>query len=421
MDKNFVGVILAAGKGTRMKSEIPKVLHPICGMPMLSYVLDLAKELKLKSSLVIVGHKREMLKGILDEYNAKPIYQDKLLGTADALKRVQGALKSFHGNVLVLYGDQPLLKIETLKQLIQKHLQSNAAATILTANLNNPCGYGRITRDNYARITAIVEDKDATEAQKAITEINTGIICFKKEPLFKAIAKIRPNNAKKEYYLTDCVKIMADEGLMVESVCISEDVPQAQGINSRQDLAQAAKTMRRRILETYMENGVSIVDPETTHIDSGCRIGQDTIIYPFTVIEKDVKIGKFCQIGPFCHLRPQTVIEDKATIGNFTEIARSKIGKDVFMKHFSYLGDARVGSRVNIGCGTVTANFDGKNKQQTIIDDDAFIGSDTIFRAPVKIGKKAVTGAAAVVTRDVLAAQTVVGVPARPLSKHNRG
>ncbi|TAN60026.1 bifunctional UDP-N-acetylglucosamine diphosphorylase/glucosamine-1-phosphate N-acetyltransferase GlmU, partial [bacterium] len=203
----------------------------------------------------------------------------------------------------------------------------------------------------------------------------------------------------------------------VESVCIAEDVPQAQGINSRQDLAEAQKTMRRRILEAYMENGVSIVDPQTTHIDSGCRIGRDTIIYPFTVIEKDVKIGKFCQIGPFCHLRPQTVIEDKATIGNFTEIARSKIGKDVFMKHFSYLGDARVGSRVNIGCGTVTANFDGRNKQKTIIGDDAFIGSDTIFRAPVKVGKKAVTGAAAVVTRDVLAAQTVVGVPARPLSK----
>ena len=400
-----------------MKSEIPKVLHPLCGKPMLAYVLDLAKDLKLRNTLVVVGHKKELLKDLLNEYKVKMIHQDKLLGTADALRRAQNALKNFSGNVLVLYGDQPLLRKETLKTLTQKHLDTNACATILTANLANPCGYGRIIRDNYARIIAIVEDKEATAAQKSITEINTGIICFKKGALFKAIAKIRPDNAKKEYYLTDAIKIMAGEGLAIESLCISDDVQEAQGINSRQDLAQAQRTIRLRILDYFMTQGVSIMDPDTTTIECGCKIGQDTVIYPFTVIEKGVKIGKFCSIGPFCHLRPQTIIKAGAIIGNFTETVRCAIGEGTLMKHFSYLGDTFVGNRVNIGCGTVTANFDGQKKLKTVIGDGAFIGSDTVLRAPVKVGKKAITGAGAVVTKDVKAGQVVVGVPARPLKK----
>ncbi len=420
MNKNIAAIILAAGKSTRMKSETPKVLHPLCGRPMLSYVLDLAKDLKLSHTYVVVGHKKELLEDLLDEYKVKSIYQDRLLGTADAIRRAEGVLRNFHGNILVLYGDQPLLKKETLKNLIQRHIQTNASATILTAHPANPAGYGRIVRNQYAGITAIVEDKDASGEQKSISEINTGIICFKKDPLFKALVKIRPENAKKEYYLTDCIKIMADEGLSVESVSIHDDIGQAQGINSRADLAQAQKLMRGRILEKYMESGVSIVDPETTYINAGCKIGQDTIIYPFTVIENDVKIGKFCQLGPFCHLRPHTVIEDKTVIGNFTEVARSRIGKDVFMKHFSYLGDTFVGRNVNIGCGTVTANFDGKNKLKTFIGEGAFIGSDTILRAPVKIGKKAVTGAGSVVTKDVKPGVVVAGVPARQI-KSKRG
>ena len=419
MSKNFAGIILAAGKGTRMKSEIPKVLHPLCGRPMLAYVLDLAKTLKLDRTIVITGHGRELLPGILAEYKAKSVYQDRLVGTADAVRRTEGTLKGFSGNLLILYGDQPLLKAATLKKLIQRHISSFASATILTACMDNPFGYGRIIRDNHGRVRAIVEEKDASEEQKRVKEINTGIICFKKDILFKAIARIKPDNAKKEYYLTDAIKIMAAQGLAIESLCISEDVREAQGINSRIDLAQAQKIMRQRILDNFMASGVSIIDPDTTYIEAGCKIGQDTVIYPFTVIEKDVIIKKFCSIGPFCHLRPGTRIEDKAVIGNFTEIVRSRIGQDTLMKHFSYLGDAVVGRAVNIGCGTVSANFDGKNKQRTIIDAGAFIGSDTVLIAPVKIGKKAVTGAGSVITRDVQAGEVVVGVPARPLKFKN--
>lgn len=420
MDKNFAAIILAAGEGTRMKSAIPKVMHPLCGRPMLAYVLDLAKEMKLKSTLVVVGHKREMLQGLLADYNAKPVYQDNLLGTADAVKRTESALRNFFGNIIVLYGDQPLLQKETLQRLIQKHNQTSAAATILSAYMSNPSGYGRIIRDNYGSLKAIIEEKDATDNQRNISEINTGIICFKKQLLFKAIARVKPNNAKKEYYLTDCIKLMAEEGLRVESMALQGDVREAQGINTQIDLAQAQRIMRYRILEKFMLQGVGIVDPETTYIDFGATVGQDTIIYPFTVIEKDVKIGNFCSLGPFCHLRPATVIEDRTVIGNYTEISRSHLGKDVFMKHFSYLGDTAVGKNVNIGCGTVVANFDGKNKQKTIIGDGAFIGCDTVLRAPVEIGKYAITGAGAVVTRDVHEGEVVVGIPAKELQYTRR-
>lgn len=418
MDKKFAGIILAAGEGTRMKSATPKVLHPLCGRPMLAYVLDLAKKLNLSKTLVVVGNKKELLKGLLDQCRAKAVYQAERLGTADALKRARGILRGSSGNILILYGDQPLLQAKTLKELMRKHLASCASATILTASMEDPGGYGRIVRDNYARVTAIIEDKDATNEQKNIKEVNTGIICFKKNDLFKAIAKIKPDNAKREYYLTDAIKIMAGEGLIVESLCITVDPAQAQGINSRQDLAQAQKIMRLRILDNLMASGVSIVDPQATHIDYDCKIGPDTIIYPFTVVEKDVIIGKFCSIGPFCHLRPGTRIEDRVIIGNFTEVARSRIGGETLMKHFSYMGDAAVGENVNIGCGAVTANFDGKNKQKTVIDDGAFIGSDTILRAPVKIGRKAVTGAGSVITKEVKAGEVVAGVPARPLKKY---
>jgi bifunctional UDP-N-acetylglucosamine pyrophosphorylase/glucosamine-1-phosphate N-acetyltransferase len=417
MDKKFVGIILAAGEGTRMKSAAPKVLHPLCARPMLAYVLDLARKLKLSKTLVVVGNKKELFKDLLDEYQAKAVYQAKRLGTADAVKMAQGILRGFLGDILILYGDQPLLQAKALKELMQKHLASRASATILTASVEDPRGYGRIARDNYARITAIIEDKDATDEQKNIKEVNTGIICFKKNDLFKAIAKIRPDNVKREYYLTDAIKIMAGEGLAVESLCITVDAASAQGINSRQDLAQAQKIMRLRILDNLMASGVSIIDPQSTHIDYDCKIGRDSIIFPFTVIERDVIIGKFCSIGPFCHLRPGTRIEDRVIIGNFTEVARSRVGKETLMKHFSYIGDAVVGRNVNIGCGTVTANFDGKNKLKTVIGDNAFIGSDTILRAPVKIGRYAVTGAGAVVIKDVKSKEVAVGVPARPLKR----
>ena len=418
MKNNIACIILAAGEGTRMKSRIPKVLHTICGKPMLGYVLELAGKLKAKRTIVVVGHKKELLKSLLAEYKVKTVYQDKLLGTADAVQRASSGLAGFNGNILILYGDQPLLEKETLARLLEKHNENKADATVLTGITNDPFGYGRIIRDNFSRVTAIVEEKDADYAQREIKEINTGIICFKKEPLLRSIAGIKPNNAKKEYYLTDVIKIFAQEGLRIESLCIDEnDAGQAQGINTRGDLIAAQKVMRLRLLEDYIGKGVSIVDPESTFIDSGCKIGEETVIYPFTVIDKDVKIGKLCSIGPFCHLRSGTVLEDNVLIGNFTELVRTRIGKNTWMKHFSYLGDAVVGRNVNIGCGTVSANFDGVNKQKTVIEDDAFIGVDTLLRAPVRIGKKAKTGAGAVVIKDVKKGTVVVGVPARELKK----
>ncbi len=417
MSKNFACIILAAGKGTRMKSETPKVLHKICGRPMLAYVLDLAEDLKIDAKVVVTGHGKELLGGLLSEYKAKSVYQDKLLGTADAVRRTEGLLKNFKGHCIILYGDQPLLKLEVLKDLIKKHIATGAGATILTAYTQNPYGYGRIIRNNFSRIQEIVEEKDATGAQREISEVNTGIICFKKDLLFKIIKEIKPNNAKKEYYLTDTIKIIAQRGLVAESHIIVEDIEQAQGINNRGDLAQAQKIMNSNMIAKFMEDGVTIVDPNATYIDYGCKIGQDTIIYPFTVIEKNVKIGKFCSIGPFCHLRGETVVRDKVTVGNYTEITRSRVGEGTFMKHFSYLGDAFVSENVNIGCGTVTANFDGKNKQKTFVGKGAFIGSDTVIVAPIKVGEGAITGAGSVVTKDVKSGKIVAGVPAKEIKK----
>ncbi|MFA7705967.1 MAG: NTP transferase domain-containing protein [Candidatus Omnitrophota bacterium] len=415
MNKDLAVIILAAGKSTRMKSEVPKVLHPLCGRPMIGYVLDLVAALKPAQTVAVLGHKQEMVRKFIPK-GVKIAVQKKLIGTADAVKTGLQALKGFKGTVLILYGDNPLLKKQTLKELLDYHSENNADATLLTAQLKEPAGYGRIMRDKYFSICGIVEEKDADEVQKDIQEINTGIMVFKKEKLSVNLSSIRPNNLKKEYYLTDIIEIFARKNYLVEGLKI-KDAREALGINTRAELAKANSIMQKTINDKLMQDGVTIVDPATAFINFGTKIGKDTVIYPFTVIERDVKIGKRCFVGPFAHLREGVGLGDDVTAGNFIEMVRSRIGAKTFIKHFSYLGDSTVGSNVNIGAGTVTANFDGKNKNYTVIKDNVKIGSDTVIVAPVKIGKSAVTGAGTVVIKNVPDKAVVAGVPARILKK----
>lgn len=420
MKKNIAVIILAAGKSTRMKSSLPKVLHPICGRPMLGYVLDLVKGLKIKKVIAVLGHKHNEVSKFLPP-GMKVVIQKRLLGTADAVKVAQPALRKFEGTVLVLYADNPLLKKETLKKLLEYHLKNNLDATLLTAKLEKPAGYGRVLRDKYASICGIVEEKDADDFELDIKEINSGIACFNKVRLFEALKYVRTNNRKKEYYLTDVIGILYKKGYLIDSLRLS-DTEEALGINSRQDLAAASRIMQRRINEELMKDGVSILDPNSTFISYGAKIGEETTIYPFTVMESDVRIGRRCAIGPFTHLRDGSRIEDEVVVGNFMEVVRSKISAKTLIKHFGYLGDSRIGRGVNIGAGTVTANFDGKKKNVTVIKDNALIGVDTVLIAPVKIGRAAITGAGAVVlkNKNVANGATVVGMPAHPLRKRGK-
>ncbi len=417
MSKNVAVIILAAGKGERMKSELPKVLHCLCGRPLVSYVLSLVKDLKIKSKVAVVGYKHEKVRAHLGG-DIKVAVQEKLLGTADAVRKALALLKGFHGTTLILYGDIPLLKKETIDKLIKRHRDVGASATFLTAKMEKPQGYGRVLRDKYSTMCGIIEEKDADDFQKDIKEINTGIACFDKDKLVEALKSVKLNKKKKEYYLTDVIGILYSKNELVETVDLS-DACEGMGINSQKELAKAARVMQQRINDELMDAGVNITDPQTTFIDYGVKIGQGTVIYPFTVIEKNVKIGKNCFIGPFVHLREDTQVKNHVTLGNFLEVARSRLDSGIFIKHFGYIGDARLGRSVNIGAGTVTANFDGKNKNTTVIEDGAFIGSDTVLVAPVRIGKSAVTGAGAVVLKDskVPAGEVVVGVPARLLKK----
>lgn len=415
MKKDIAVIILAAGKGERMKSETPKVLHKICGRPMIGYVLDLVKSLRPKQRVVVLGYKQKLVSKEITA-GVKVAIQKKLIGTADAVKVALKELKGFRGTVLVLYGDTPLLKKETVDKLIKYHTENNVDATLLTAKLVKPKGYGRVLRDKYFSVSSIVEEKDADDFEQDIKEINTGIICFNKVSLEGALSKVKANNKKKEYYLTDVIKILYAQGKLVDGIKIG-DINEAMGINSRVELAKANLIMQSRINEKLMLDGVSIVDPGSTFINYGTKIGQETVIYPFTVIESDVKIGKRCFIGPFARLREGAHISDDVTLGNFLEIVRAEIGKNTFAKHFCYIADTKVGNAVNIGAGAVTANFDGLNKHNTIIKDGAFIGSDTIIVAPVKIGRGSKTGAGSVIIKNLPDKKTAVGVPARILPR----
>ena len=414
--KDLSVIILAAGQGKRMKSHIPKVLHKVCGRTMLSYILGLISSCNLKDIIVVVGYKEGLIKNLLSN-DIKIIKQKKLLGTASAVKSAKKSA-SYRNNILIIYGDSTLLRKQTLEKLIKRHFSSGASATLLTAHLDNPMGYGRIIRDEKNNVCRIGEEKDVSKAYKTIKEVNAGVYCFKRNDLFKALDRIKKNNKKKEYYLTDAIEILANSDCKIETVRI-RDNNEIPGINSKQDLAKANQIMRFRILDEFMSHGVTIIDPSTTHIDRDVKIGQDTIIQPYTIIESNVSIGRDCSIGPFCHLRENTTIKNNAKIGNFVEVVRSTIDQNTLAKHFSYLGDVSIGKRVNIGAGTVIANFNGKEKNKTIIKDNAFIGSDTVLIAPVKVGRFSTTGAGSVVAknRNIPNNTIVAGVPARKILK----
>ena len=411
--KDLRTIILAAGKGARLKSDIPKVLHNIGGEPMIDYILIIAKSLGSLKTNVILGHQSEKVKEHLPE-NIDIVIQNKLLGTADAVKSAAGNFRGYKGDVLILSGDTPLLKKDTIKELVRHHKKKDAVCTFLTAVVQDNFGYGRIIRGMNGAVMAIREENDASKYEKNIVEINVGAYCFKSEILYKFLNSIAVNKKKKEFYLTDIIEVLTGNGQKVETL-ETDDAKEGLGVNTQEDIAVCYDVIRHRILKDLMRQGVTIIDPQTTYINAKVKIGRDTVIRPFTFIEENVKIGSHCMIGPFARIRTGVKLGNKVTIGNFVEISRSQIGNETIMKHFGFLGDAVVGSHVNIGAGAVTANYDGVNKNKTRINDQAFIGSDSILVAPVKVGKKAVTGAGCVVTKGKIIpdGKVVVGVPAK--------
>ncbi len=413
-------IILAAGKGTRMKSALPKVLHEVCGRRLIDYAIDIARRVDSNKTCVVLGHEIEKVRVHLAA-DIFTVEQKQLLGTGDAIKSASKFFKDFRGDVLVLCGDTPLLQSQTIQSLIKRHRRQKAAATVLTATVSQSSGYGRMIRDDCGKVIAIREEKDCSPQERKIQEINSGVFCFNSQLLFENLKKIKVNARKGEYYLTDIVALLSGQGLIVETL-MTQEPQEGLGVNTREDLSVCANVLRQKILKDLMTGGVTIVDSATTHIAVGVKIGMDTVIKPFTVIANDVVIGKNCVIGPFAHLRPGTRIDDAVEIGNFAEISRTTVGSRTFMKHFSFLGDAMVGRDVNIGAGTITANFDGKDKHRTVIGDGAFIGSDSILVAPVKVGKRAMTGAGSVVTKGKVIpdGKIFVGVPARMVPRKNR-
>jgi bifunctional UDP-N-acetylglucosamine pyrophosphorylase/glucosamine-1-phosphate N-acetyltransferase len=399
-----------------MKSEKPKVMHEILGSPMISYVVEAVKGAGITDIVIVTGFGSDRIKDYFASTKVKIAVQKKLLGSADAVSAAKEEARGLKGDVLVAYGDTPLLTKETIKKLIEKHKSSAASLTLLTAILKNPAGYGRVIRDTDGRIIKIAEDAEAREYKKEIREINVGTCIFKSEDLFAALGEIKRDNSKKEYYLTDAVKILTIEAKRAESVAM-ENLNEMIGVNSRIELAEATRIMKNRIMDELMSSGVTIQDPATTTIYPDVVIGKDSVIYPNTIIESDVRIGENCHIGPFARLRGGTRIGKNVEVGNFVELVRTDVSDYTKIKHHTYLGDAKVGKSVNIGAGTITANYDGKNKSKTVIGDNSFVGVGAILIAPVEIGKRALVGAGTVVLKGqkIKNGATVVGVPARIL------
>ena len=362
-----------------------KVLHEVCGRPMLAYVLDACREVGIKKIYVVVGFSSEQVKECFsDAEDIVWVEQDKQLGTAHAVLCCREYLQDFDGETLVLCGDGPLIRTQTLKSLIENHEVGQSAATLATAILDNPTGYGRIVRDKYNNIQGIVEHSDCTKEQLAIQEINPSYYLFSNKVLLEALEDVKPDNVKEEYYLTDAVSGIISTGHKVTAVTAVRP-EEAMGVNSRAQLSEASKIMQHRIQQKLMEHGVTIVDPDNTWIDARAKIGQDTVIEPFTYIHGDVKIGKNCRIGPFAYLRNGTVLKNDVVLGVYTEVKNSTLADGVRARHHSYIGDAVVGQNVNIGAGSITANFNGKKVCNTNIGNNCYIGSGAILIAPLEL------------------------------------
>lgn len=424
-------VILAAGQGTRMKSELPKVLHQVLGRPMIQWVIDSVREAKADKIITVLGHQGEAVAEVVGE-QTQVVYQREQLGTGHAVLQAAEQLSAEAGCVLVVCGDTPLLTAGTLQALLAKHQEEQNAVTVLTAIAAEPYGYGRMLRAEE-HIVAIVEEKDATEAQKRINEINAGTYCFDQQFLLRALQGLKTDNAQGEYYLTDVIKMAVEQGLTVGGY-ILKDFEESLGVNNRVQLAQAEQVMRRRKLRELMLAGVTIIDPEHTYVDFEVQVGQDTILSPGVMLEGrtsvgrrctigantrlsdavigddttvqnsiiwDSTIGSRCQIGPFAYIRPGCVLADEVKVGDFVELKKAQVAAGSKIPHLSYVGDALLGAHVNIGCGTITCNYDGKNKHQTVIEDNAFIGSNTNLVAPVTIHEGATIGAGSTISKDI--------------------
>ena len=447
-------LILAAGLGTRMRSNLAKVLHKLDGRPLINHVCRTATALAPRKVYVVIGHQGDDVKtAVLEELNeehAEFVWQSEQLGTGHAVNSARQFLENEDSTLLVLSGDVPMIRVETLAALVQKHHThrgKGAACTILTVNLAEPTGYGRIVRDSGGLFEKIVEQKDATDEEKQIKEINSGIYCFNTKKLYSALTRVKNNNAQGEYYLTDVPALLREEG---EDVALyrHNDHHEIEGINNRVQLADMERTLCRRTISRLMlDYGVTFIDPKNAYISERANIGRDTVIYPNVAIEGESEIGDgciirggtritnsrigrgveildncvitdsevsdSCTIGPMAHLRGHARMEEKAKVGNFVELKKTILGRSSKANHLTYLGDATIGEKTNIGAGTITCNYDGKNKHATQIGNNVKIGSDTMLVAPIKVGDGAVTGAGSVVTKDVEENKLVVGAPAK--------
>jgi bifunctional UDP-N-acetylglucosamine pyrophosphorylase / glucosamine-1-phosphate N-acetyltransferase len=441
-------VLLAAGQGTRMKSDLPKVLHPLCGKPMLWHVLNALGEVTTEKPVVVVGHGADAVTDYLGD-SAQTVLQEPQLGTGHAAMQAESMLKGKTDMVIVTYADMPLLRGETFKQLVETQRANSGPFSLLTVTADDPRGFGRIVRKPDGTVEAIVEEYVATPEQKQIKELNVGAYCFNADWLWGALQRIEKNPQKGEYYLTDVVEIAVEDNLPVQAV-VHDDFVETIGINTRVHLSEAEAAMRQRINREHMLNGVSMTDPATTYIEASVQIGKDTVIMPnthihgYTVIgEKnvigpntiihDTTIGNGCKVlasvlesaileddvdmGPFARLRKGAHLKSHVHMGNFGEVKDSTLHEGVKMGHFSYIGNATIGSNTNIGAGTITVNYDGEKKHATVIGENVFIGSDSMLVAPLEIGNGARTGAGAIVTKNVPDDTLVVGMPARAIKK----
>ncbi len=433
------GIVLAAGQGKRMKSKLYKVLHPVCGKPMVGHVVSALEQLQTSRTVVIVGHGAEAVKGYLGE-RAEYALQAEQLGTGHAVLQAKELLAREEGLTIVICGDTPLVSEETLRSMIQLHQEKGAAATILTALLEEPAGYGRIIRDERGFVARIVEQKDCSEQEHLVKEINTGTYVFDNRKLFEALAQVKNDNSQNEYYITDVIGILVAAGHVVEGSILKEEA-EAIGVNDRLALSQAEQFMKERINRRHMLNGVTFIDPSSTYIEADVQIGSDTVLQPGTVLRGTTVIGEDCvigpqaeikdsrigsgvtikhsvleeavvgqgtSVGPFAYLRPGADLGENVKIGDFVEIKNAKLADDVKVSHLSYIGDAVIGRNVNFGCGAITVNYDGFNKQLTEVGEDAFIGSNVNLIAPVKVGQGAYVVAGSTITHDVEAGDLAI-------------